>query len=249
MENAEEQLVARGVHVRFEGVQALDDVELLLRRGEILGLIGPNGAGKTTLVNVLSGFQRPLPGTVMLGRERIDRWPPAKIAFSGLARTFQGVRSFTDLSVFENVEVAAVGVRARRAVARELAWGLLERLHLAEQATRRASSLAHGDERRLGIARALATRPRFLLLDEPGSGLNEPETDELVTILADIRTHFFLGLLVIEHDMRFVMSLCERIHVLDHGKTIAIGTPTEVQTNPAVRDAYLGRGKDAVARG
>lgn len=238
---AEEQLEATGVHVQFEGVRALDDVDLLLRRGEILGLIGPNGAGKTTLVNVLSGFQRPLEGIVALGSIRINGWPPHRVASAGLARTFQGVRAFGDLTVFENVEAAALAAGSGRRVARELTWELLLRFGLAGRASAAASVLSHGDERRLGIARALALEPRFLLLDEPGSGLNEAETDELVSALARLRDDFNVGLLVIEHDMRFVMSICERIHVLDYGKTIAVGTPDEVRSDPVVLSAYLGR--------
>ena len=234
------QLEARGIRVNFDGVRAVDGVDLYLNGGEILGLIGPNGAGKTTLVNVLSGFQRPTSGGVSLEGEDITGWPPDRIARAGVVRTFQGTRSFSDLTVLENVEVGAVGVGARREDAATLAWDLLERMHLTEKAALVAVSLPHGDERRLGIARALATRPRFLLLDEPGSGLNESETDELVEILSSTRRDLTVGLLVIEHDMRLVMRLCERIQVLDYGKTITVGSWDEIRNHRQVLEAYLG---------
>jgi branched-chain amino acid transport system ATP-binding protein len=228
------------VHVYFEGVKAVNGVDFLLSRGETLGLIGPNGAGKTTLVNVLSGFQRPKAGTVLLNGTDVTAWLPDQIARAGVVRTFQGVRSFESLTVFENVHVAALAGRLRSRGARELTANLLRSFHLDGVGLSRAGSLAHGQERRLGIARALAAEPTFLLLDEPGAGLNETESAELVDALGRIRHDFSLGLLVIEHDMQIIMSLCDRIQVLDHGKTIAVGTPKEIQSNPAVIDAYLG---------
>jgi branched-chain amino acid transport system ATP-binding protein len=243
---ADDQLLgAADVRVHFVGVKAIDGVDLELRRGEILGLIGPNGAGKTTLVNVLSGFQRPTTGRVLLGGSDVTGWAPARLAAHGLARTFQGARLFGGLTVFENVEVGAVGVGVGRRRAREVAWDLLERMHLAGQADVPAAALPHGAERRLGIARALASRPGFLLLDEPAAGLNEAESDELVEALATIPREFGCGLLVIEHDMRLIMRLCHRIQVLDHGKTIATGSPQEVRASPAVLTAYLGTKREA----
>jgi branched-chain amino acid transport system ATP-binding protein len=243
----EAQLEARDVRVHIRGVKALDGVDLELGQGEILGLIGPNGAGKTTLVNVLTGFQRATTGAVLLGGEEITGWTSAEIARAGLVRTFQDVRLFSGLSVFENVEAAAAGGASRRE-ARALAGELLARLGLDERCDGPAGGLPHGDERRLGIARALAARPAFLLLDEPAAGLDEAESDELVGALAAIRDEFELGLLVIEHDMRLIMQLCERIQVLDHGKTIAIGTPAEVRSDPAVLTAYLGTAANGHAR-
>jgi branched-chain amino acid transport system ATP-binding protein len=236
-----ELLEAHGLKVYFGGVRAVDGVDLTLKRGEILGLIGPNGAGKTTLVNALSGFQKPSDGSVFLDGAEVTGWDPAKLAKKGLTRTFQSVRLFPALTVLENVELGAVGVGMRRREARKIAAELVERLNLGDKAHLYGTGLPHGIERRLGIVRALAARPSFLLLDEPAAGLNERESDELVDSLALIRDDFSCALVVIEHDMRVIMRLCERIHVLDYGKTIAIGTPAEVRRDPAVLAAYLGR--------
>ena len=234
-----EALEARDIRVHIRGVKAVDGVDLGLRRGQILGLIGPNGAGKTTLVNVLAGFQRATGGRVVLGDEDITTWEPSEIARAGVVRTFQDVRLFAALTVFENVEAAAVSTGATRRSARELSWAILERVGLDGLAPR-ASALPHGEQRLLAIARALAARPRFLLLDEPAAGLDEGESDELVGALAAIRDAFELGLLVIEHDMRLIMKLAESIQVLDYGRTIALGTPAEIRRDPAVLSAYLG---------
>ncbi len=239
--NGDGLLEARDLKVHFGGVRAVDGVGLALRKGEILGLIGPNGAGKTTLVNALSGFQKPTAGTVLLDGTDVTGWRPHRLARRGLARTFQSVRLFPDLTVLENVELGGVGVGMRRPAARRWARDLLERLRLADKAALYATGLPHGLERRLGIIRALAAKPAFLLLDEPAAGLNEQESDELVASLSLIRDDFSCALMVIEHDMRVIMRLCERIQVLDHGKTISIGTPGEVRQDPAVLIAYLGR--------
>jgi branched-chain amino acid transport system ATP-binding protein len=233
-------LEVREARVHFEGVKAVDGVDLHMNRGEILGLIGPNGAGKTTLVNVLSGFQRPDSGSVHLEGSDVTGWSPSRLARHGLVRTFQGVRLFSALTAYENVEVGALGAGLKRRRARETAVELLERMHLAHRADVAASSLPYGEERRLGIARALATRPNFLLLDEPAAGLNEAETDELLTTLTDIVRDFGAALLVIEHDMRLIMRLCDRIQVLDQGETISEGAPDEVRRDPRVLSAYLG---------
>jgi branched-chain amino acid transport system ATP-binding protein len=235
-----ESVEARDIRVHIRGVKAVDGVDLTLHRGEILGLIGPNGAGKTTLLNVLAGFQRPTTGVVELDGEDITTWAPAEIARAGLVRTFQDVRLFPRLTIFENVEAAAVSTGASRRQARASTWELLAHLGLEPRAGLAAGGLPHGEERRLAIARSLALRPSFLLLDEPAAGLNESESDELVDALAAIKDAFTLGLLVIEHDVRLIMQLSERIQVLDHGKTIAIGTPAEVRRDPAVLTAYLG---------
>jgi branched-chain amino acid transport system ATP-binding protein len=237
-------LEATGFAVHFEGVKAVDGVDLTLRRDEILGLIGPNGAGKTTFVNALTGFQRLTAGAVTIDGVEVTGWSASRLARTGLARTFQSVRLFPRLTVLENVEAAGVGVGLGRRGARELAVELLTRLGLAGRAHELASGLPHGEERRLGIVRALASRPRYLLLDEPAAGLNEVEADELVVALAGIRDDFGCGLMVIEHDMRVIMSLCERIQVLDYGRTISIGTPEEVRNDQAVLTAYLGRRRE-----
>jgi branched-chain amino acid transport system ATP-binding protein len=244
---ATDRLEAVGVGVSFGGLKAVGNVDLVLGRGEILGLIGPNGAGKTTLVNVLSGYQRPTRGRIRLDGVDVTGLGPPQLAWRGLARTFQGVRVFADMTVYENVELGAIGVRTSRREARELALELLARVGLSDKADAIVSALPQGDERRIGILRALATRPRFLLLDEPAAGLNENETDALVASLAAIRDDFGCGLLVIEHDMRMITRLCERVQVLDHGDTIAEGTPEVVHGNHAVLAAYLGTRRGAAA--
>jgi branched-chain amino acid transport system ATP-binding protein len=242
------RLEARGVAVRFVGVKAVDGVDLTLEEGEILGLIGPNGAGKTTLVNALSGFQRPTSGSIRLGSDLTTRWKPDRYARRGLTRTFQGVRSFGPMSVRENIEVSFLGSHRSSPLAALRATELLELFGLSGVADLPAASLPYGDERRLGIARALAARPRLVLLDEPAAGLNENESDELLETLSLVRRDMGCGLLVIEHDMRLVMRLCDRLQVLDYGRTIFEGTPAAAQQAQAVLEAYLGltwTGRDA----
>jgi branched-chain amino acid transport system ATP-binding protein len=235
-----EQLHARGVKVHFEGVKAVDGVDLTLGKNEVLGLIGPNGAGKSTLVNALSGFVRCTEGAIGIGDRDVTKWAPYKRARGGLTRTFQSVRTFVSLSTLENVEAAAVASGLRRREARRWSTEVLDRMGLSARADVLAGALPQGEERLLGVARALATKPQFLMLDEPAAGLNETESEGLVTALREIRDSFGCGLLVIEHDMRVIMSLCGRIQVLDYGKTICTGTPAEVRKDPAVLAAYLG---------
>jgi branched-chain amino acid transport system ATP-binding protein len=234
------QLTAQAVSVRFGGLVAVDQVSISLQRGEILGLIGPNGAGKTTLVNVLSGFQRPQIGAIVIGDRDCTRLPRHGFPRAGVVRTFQAVRLFRGLTVSENVEIGYVGQGLSRTEARRRAGEILGELHLSDRAHRPASGLSYGEERRVGLARALAVNPRFLLLDEPAAGLAAAEAEELRELILHIRSVYGCGVLVIEHNMALVMNLCERIHVLDGGKTIAAGTPSEIRADAGVRRAYLG---------
>ena len=233
-------LRATAVSRSFAGLDALEDVTLELHRHEVVGLIGPNGAGKTTLVNIVSGFDFPTAGTVQLEGRDITRWSPSRRGRAGLARTFQHSRSFRRLSVRENVEVAALGVRARSREARRRADLLLELLGLHHHAAAAAASLPHGDERKLGVARALASNPRFVLLDEPAAGLPEGEVADFAAVVRSIRDAFEAGVLLIDHNMALVMAVCDRIQVLDQGRTLAEGTPVEIRGNLDVTAAYLG---------
>lgn len=233
-------LSAHNISVNFDGVHALECVNLNVAAGEILGLIGPNGAGKTTLVNVLTGFQRPTTGTVHIEERDVTRQSAAVRARCGLIRTFQNVRLFKDLSVLENVQLGAIGAGLRSTEARSTAWDLLEWMDLADRAVDPAGSLPSGDERRVGIARALAARPRFLLLDEPAAGLNEAETEMLVPLLYHTRDELRCGLVVVEHDVSFIMRLSDRVQVLDSGVTIAVGAPAAIRADRSVVTAYLG---------
>ena len=235
-------LTAAGVCVRFQGLSALTDVSLTLVRTEILGLIGPNGAGKTTLVNCLTGFQRPTEGKVSLGDDDTAGWSPARVRRSGIARTFQAGRLFKDMTVLENVEAPAVALGLRRAQATDHAMAVLDWMGVAERAQMRAGALAYTDERRVGIARALVLSPAFVLLDEPAAGMSDAECDELIEAVAQIPKTFVCGVLLIEHNMRIIMGVCDRLHVLDGGKTIARGSPEEIQRDAAVIAAYLGDG-------
>jgi branched-chain amino acid transport system ATP-binding protein len=233
-------LRAASVSRAFEGVQALRDVTLELHRHEVVGLIGPNGAGKSTLVNVLTGFDLPDEGTVELEGRDITRWTPHRRGRHGLARTFQHSRSFRSLSVRENVEVAALGAGAGPPTARRRASALLERLQLTPFAAAPAGSLAQSDERRLGVARALATDPVFVLLDEPAAGLAEAEVGDFAAVIRSVVREHDAGVLLIDHNMALVMGVCDRIQVLDHGATLAEGTPGEIRANLDVAAAYLG---------
>jgi branched-chain amino acid transport system ATP-binding protein len=233
-------LRATGISRSFAGVQALHEVTIEVGRHEVVGLIGPNGAGKSTLVNIISGFDFPDAGAVELEGRNVTRWRPDRRGRAGIARTFQHSRSFGNLSVRENVEVAAIGVGAGARTARARADRLLGLVGLLERADVWASSLPHGDERRLGVVRALATEPRFVLMDEPAAGLPEAEVPAFAAVVRALRDEHDAGVLLIDHNMALVMDVCDRIHVLDRGRTLAAGTPTEIRGNLDVAAAYLG---------
>ena len=213
---------------------------LELHRHEVVGLIGPNGAGKSTLVNIITGFDFPDDGSVELEGRDVTRWRPDRRGRQGLARTFQHSRSFRALSVRENVEVSALGAGLAPRAARRRAERLLEQLQLTSYASSPAGVLAHGDERRLGVARALATGPRFVLMDEPAAGLPEAEVPDFAAVIRSVRDEHDAGVLLIDHNMALVMDVCDRIQVLDHGATLAEGTPVEIRANLDVASAYLG---------
>lgn len=253
-------LTAENVTMRFGGVTAVSDLSLKVDEGSIVGVIGPNGAGKTTLFNVLSGFYTPQEGDVRFAGKSIRGRKPFEICRMGMARTFQNIRLSPHMSVLENVMVgchvrrrcpwwmAPLGLptyyKEEKAIT-DKARDLVEHLNLAEYMDEKAGSLPYGAQRRLEIARALATEPRLLLLDEPAAGMNPQETNELKDLVLQIRADRDLSILLIEHDMGMVMSLSDRIYVMEYGSRIAAGTPAEVRSNPRVIQAYLGESEDA----
>jgi len=234
---------------RFAGLTAVDNVSIDIARNTITGIIGPNGAGKTTLLNLISGHAAATSGRIWIGPTAVEHAAAHTVARAGVARTFQNIRIFPRMSVFENALVAARQVAGSLRVAEQVAWREIAVLGLQDYASRPAGSLAYGLRRRLEIARALTLGPSFLLLDEPAAGMTPVETANLIEILAQTRRDRGLGIVLVEHDMQLVMTLCERLIVLDQGRLIAAGTPREVQGNPSVIAAYLGSRASAKALG
>ena len=261
-EKSETVLELQDVKLRFGGLSAIDNLTFTIKRGQIIGLIGPNGAGKTSAFNVISGFYKPTSGTIKFLGKSIGGLGPDEVCKAGMSRTFQNIRLFGHETVLQNV---MIGSRIRQnyswwqtlapfiftdviredAAVRARALDLLAQLGLEEFADEKASSLPYGAQRRLEIARALATKPEFLLLDEPAAGMNPQESEELMKFIRRLRDEFALTILLIEHDMKVVMNVCDYIQVLDQGVHIAQGTPDEIKANPRVIEAYLGAGAAA----
>lgn len=251
----EKLLEVKDVTIEFGGLRAVSNLTMTINRGELVGLIGPNGAGKTTAFNMITGVYTPTDGEIYFDGEKSSGKKSYQVTKMGMARTFQNIRLFADLTVIDNVKIAynmhvsyGLGdaiIRDKKYLDEEdhitaKAMALLKIFHLEELAEEKAKNLPYGQQRRLEIARALATEPKFLLLDEPAAGMNPQETHELMEMIRWIRDKFNLTILLIEHDMGLVMGVCERIYVLEYGMLIAQGTPDEIKKNRRVIEAYLG---------
>ncbi|HEC1791397.1 ABC transporter ATP-binding protein [Campylobacter sp. LMG 7929] len=248
-------LELKEIHKNFGGVSAIANTSFTIKESEIFGLIGPNGAGKTTLFNIITGNYKPSSGEVFFLGKKIDHLKPHKIVHLGIARTFQNIRLFSSMSVLENVLIGfdqSIKYNIFEAFlhlgrfskaeknAKKAAYEILEQLNIAHLADEKATSLSYGQQRKVEIARALATNPKLLLLDEPAAGMNSTESDDLAELIFDIRDNKKISVLLIEHDMKFVNKLCDRVMVLDYGKTIFEGKPNDAVQNPEVISAYLG---------
>lgn len=268
-EKRELLLRAKDISIVFGGLKAVSDFSLDLYEGELIGLIGPNGAGKTTVFNMLSGVYKPTSGTITFVDKKgnlqvINKKSPAQLNRIGIARTFQNIRLFGGMSVRDNIKIALHQTRGVNPLDVEFrtkkfrndeemmnskALHLLSLFHMENKIDELAKNLPYGEQRKLEICRALASGPKLLLLDEPAAGMNGQETQELMEMIAFIRKEFNLTVLLIEHDMKLVMGICERLMVLNYGSVIAAGTPAEIQSNPTVIKAYLGSGYEQMTAG
>jgi len=233
-------LKVEGLKKSFAGLKAVDDVSFFIETGEILGLIGPNGSGKTTTINIMTGMLDKDEGSVLIDGQDISDLPAYRASTYGLVRTYQTIRLFKNLSCLENAMMGAIGIGIKRRNAAILASEILDEIGLGGSKELPMERLSFRDQRLLEVARALAAKPKFMLLDEPAAGLNEEETFSLLSLLETLLETKNIGILIVDHDMRLIMNLCHRLHVLNYGRTIATGDPKTVKSNPEVIKAYLG---------